>query len=324
MKHIICLGYAKCGTTMLDAVFRKSRLVATPRDRKEIKFFLPAQFPAAQARAKYLEAFFEGGDEGVAEYTFEASPPYCHQPEEEFRAVLERIKGTLPEVQVVICVRHPVVRAYSHYIHNLHNFGLYGEGVFSSARMDLPRKVPRRTFEESLRNTGRLMTSYHAYLSAAYEVLGVERVSLFFLESDTIAFRPWVARLAGEAVAADLDLGAGETPGLVIPRRPVPNYVARGSTLFAFGSRRGELSEYADLGADELAHVFESRERWTLDLSQPQMLALTQEHFESDLRDCARLTGDARFLGYVDAVPEAQTAKLADERLLKTLHGVDV
>ena len=51
MHHVLCIGYAKCGTTMLDVVLRESKLVATPKGRKEIKFFVPPQFPADDALA---------------------------------------------------------------------------------------------------------------------------------------------------------------------------------------------------------------------------------------------------------------------------------
>ncbi len=320
MRHIVCLGYAKCGTTMLDSVLRKSKFVATPKRRKEIKFFLPPQFPASDPYRAYLAEFFDSADTGTYTATFEASPPYCHQTPEVFRQVLERIRDTLPDVRVVVCVRHPVVRAYSHYIHNLHNFGLLGDGVFSG-RQELPKKPFRKTFDEVLSSSGRLMTSYHDNLEMAYEVLGKDRVTLFFLESDVVRFRSWMTALIGEEAYADLGLG-DESPSMVIPRRPVPNYSVKGDVLHAFGSRDGELVSYEGLTHPQRRAVLDSRKSWTLSIGDEEVRRLVATYFENDLRQCAALTGDTRFLDYLVNLPEPQSASLTNGTLLKSLHRI--
>ncbi|MFZ5548508.1 MAG: sulfotransferase domain-containing protein [Pseudomonadota bacterium] len=322
MQHTICIGYAKCGTTMLDVVLRESRLVATPSGRKEIKFFVPPQFPAENAYQHYLAAF--GGPEALAgkQHTFEASPQYCHQTPEAFKALVARIADVLPAARIVVCLRHPVVRAYSHYVHNLHNFALYGEGVFTPSRKELVRKVPVRSFRQSLVHSGRLMTSYHDYLSVVYEAVGRERVSLFFLESDVLRFRDWMAGVFDDAVADDLGLSNDHPPNAVIPRRPLPNYAVRQGVLYAFGSRKGELADYPDLTAEQTAQVLAARGKWTLRLDRDEMVALTRDFFAEDLEHCAQLTGDERFLRYRDEPPESQRAVLVDEAALLNLHGV--
>ena len=322
MQHIICIGYAKCGTTMLDVVLRESKLVATPHGRKEIKFFVPPQFPSDDVYRRYLGEFGGGAlSEGVT-HTFEASPQYCHQTPEAFRALVGRIADTLPHGRVVVCLRHPVVRAYSHYVHNLHNFALYGEGVFTASRKELARKVPVRTFRQSLLHSGRLMTSYHDYLKVVYEALGRERVSLFFLESDVRRFRDWMTGVFGEAVADELGLSNDRPPNAVIPRRPIPNYAVRRGVLYAFGSRKGELAEYSGLTDEEMANILAARDKWTLKLDTAEMAALTREFFAEDLEQCASLTGDDRFRRYIVESPEEQRATLCDPAALRNLHGI--
>lgn len=322
MQHIICIGYAKCGTTMLDVVLRESKLVATPQGRKEIKFFVPPQFPAERAKERYLSEFGSPERLASATHTFEASPQYGHQKPEAYRALVGRIADTLPEGRVVICLRHPVVRAYSHYIHNLHNFALYGEGVFTPSRMELPRKVPVRTFRQSLIHSGRLMTSYHDHLKVVYELLGRDRVSLFFLESDVRRFRDWMSGVFGEAVADELDLSNDRPPNSVIPRRPIPNYAVRQGILYAFGSRKGELVEYPGLTDQETANILAARDKWTLGLSRAEMEELTAEFFAEDLSQCAQLTGDQRFTAYATEPPQEQRATLCEESALRNLHGI--
>lgn len=307
---------------MLDVVLRDSKLVATPRGRKEIKFFVPPQFPSDEPYARYLKEFT--GDEGLigATHTFEASPQYCHQTVDAFRMLVTRINNTIASSQLVVCIRHPVIRAYSHYIHNLHNFALFGEGVFTASRKELPRKVPTRTFAQSLLQSGRIMTSYHDYLRIAYEIVGRERVSLFFLEADTLRFRDWIVGVFGEAVADELGLSNDRPPNNVIPRRPVPNYAVRNGVLYAFGSRKGELVDYPALTEEQLTKILACRDNWTLRLDSGDMVALTAQFFAEDLRLCSELTGDRRFLRYVDEFPEAQQAVLSDEAALRNLHGV--
>lgn len=319
MKHIVCLGYAKCGTTMLDTVFRRSNLVATPRERKEIKFFLPQQYPSAHHHEAYLAQFFKNGviPAGIT-HTFEASPPYCHQQSDEFRRVLSRIEQTLHEPRIVICVRHPVARAYSHYIHNLHSFALYGDGVYGKRNL-LPQRVYKRSFEQALTVNPSIMTHYFEYLKMVYDVLGRDRVQLFFLESDTKDFRGWVSRLAGTEVASSLGLGE-DGPSHVIPRRPVPNYVVKDEVLIAFGSREGELVRYAGLSHPERRAVLDSRKRWSLEINEGDVMRLTREHFAEDLERCAALTGDMRFKQYLVEQPEPQLASLAHGRLLAEFH----
>lgn len=322
MQHVICIGYAKCGTTMLDVVLRGSHLVATPQGRKEIKFFVPPQFPPEQAYERYLREF--GSAEGLAgaTHTFEASPQYCHQTPEAFRALIGRITSTLPESRLVVCLRHPVVRAYSHYIHNLHNFALFGEGVFTPTRKELVRKIPVRTFRQSLVHTGRLMTSYHDYLKVVYDAVGRDRVSLFFLESDVLRFRDWMVGVFGEAVADELALSNDRPPNAVIPRRPVPNYAVRRGVLYAFGSRKGELADYPELSDEQIGQILAARERWTLSLDRAEMAKLTRDFFADDLEQCASLTGDERFRRYLTEPVEEQRATLCDEAALRNLHEI--
>lgn len=317
IRHIVCLGYAKCGTTMLDSVFRESRLVATPIKRKEIKFFLPPQYPEDNHYQKYLDEFFHGLDSGGYTHTFEASPPYCHQDADGFRAILTRIVDTLPDPTIVICVRHPVVRAYSHYIHNLHSFALYGNGIYTD-RPRLPNRIYANSFERALSARPNIVTSYHDYLSAIVEIVGADRLKLFFLESDVARFREWVTDLVGREVAAEIQ---DDTPKLVIPRRPVPNYIVDNDDLIAFGSRDGEFVRYKQLAAEKREEILASRDAWTLSLDDQLVVRLTEELFAEDLRACTELTGDPRFASYIKSIPEHQSASLVGRGALKRVHG---
>lgn len=321
MQHFVCIGHAKCGTTLLDSVFRQSRLMGTP-ETKEIKFFLPRFFPQEAAYGRYLEKFFTADGQRPALGTFEASPQYSHQPEETLRAVLENIKRTLPHPKVVICFRHPVLRAYSHYIHNLHTFALYGEGVFSP-RPDLLRKPCRMSFEEALSGTSRLTVNYATTLRVAYDVMGRENVTLFFLENDGPNLEHWLYKNALAGVAEELR-EAARTAGAVFVRRPIPNYVRSGQFLHAFGSLPGEYVRYEDSDEGRLDAAMGDRDRWTLEVSESTSLQLARECFGVDIEACAAISDDERFQQYLSCIPERQFAELAAPELLSTLHQVSL
>jgi hypothetical protein len=320
MQHLVCIGHAKCGTTLLDSVFRQSRLIATPSETKEIKYFLPRFFPGEAARERYLEKFAtaDGGHPVVG--TFEASPQYSHQPEDVLRAVLENIRRTLPGAKVVICFRHPVLRAYSHYIHNLHTFALYGEGVFTP-RPDLLRKPCTMSFEEALVSTTRLQVSYATTLRLAYEVMGRENVLLFFVEKDAASLADWISLHMGKRVADDL-ADPILNSGTVFGRRPVPGYVMDGGIIHAYGSLQGEYVRYEGGSAEAMESVLRAPAEWTLSLESEDISRLTEDHFRHDLLQCENLGNEEGFRNYLLGPQPRQSAEIAPRALLQSLHGV--
>jgi hypothetical protein len=320
MRHLVCIGHAKCGTTLLDSVFRQSRLVGTPSETKEIKFFLPRFFPEEAAHEHYLEKFAtaDGGHPVVA--TFEASPQYSHQPKDVLRAVLENIRQTLPGAKVVICFRHPVLRAYSHYIHNLHTFALYGEGVFTP-RPDLLRKPCRMSFEEALASTTRLQVSYSTTLRVAYEVMGRENVLVFFVERDAASLSGWMSRHLGRDVADDLS-GPLLGTGTVFGRRPIPGYFLEDGVLHAYGSQHGEYVRYEGGSPAAVESVLQAAREWTLAIEPEDISRLTEEHFRADLLQCEELSREEMFREYLEGVQERQSAEITPRALLDSLHGV--
>lgn len=302
---------------MLDTVIRRSSLVANPIEKKEIKYFLPPQYPETGRYEKYLACF--GGAKNIegVRYTFEASPPYSHQSADVFRQVLERIEQTLPEPVVVVCVRHPVIRAYSHYIHNLHAFGLYGDGVHNGRHL-LPRRPFNQGFVESAFGGGDV-AQYSENLGQAKEMFG-DRLKLFFLEHDVVRFGDWLGEITDPDVVESLRLG-DSPPSAVIPRRPVPNYEIRDKVLHAFGSRKGEHVAYTDESWPVKKKVLLSRNSWTLKLEPDEIRDLCLKYFSDDMERSARITGDTRFMDYLEMALEPEAASLSNPSLLDTLHA---
>ncbi|GAA3931664.1 hypothetical protein [Luteimonas lutimaris] len=317
MMHYVCIGHAKCGTTLLDSVFRSSRIVGTPVVEKELKFFLPPNIDKERGRQRYVDEFEASGGGRAFTRTFEASPQYSQQKPEVLDAVLRLVGEVLRDVRIIICFRHPVLRAYSHYIHDIHKFALYGDQVYSP-RPALLQKPFRSTFKESM---PRLARSYSATLQRAIDVLGRERISLFFLEQDANHLDSWVARNFDAEVAQDVStVAAGIGP--VFARRPVPNYVVSESCLHAFGSNPGEYIRYQGLTVEDAARILQDRERWSLRLDPDEAKAISEEYFRSDIEKCMELTGDETFAQYLVPPSFTETAGLADMSLLESMHGV--
>lgn len=105
----IIAGAQKCGTSSLFAYLSEHPQVF-PAFRKEVKYF-EAHYPLGEAwyRANFPLRVKLSQAEGI---TGEASPNYLLFPE-----VPGRIAVDLPEVRLIILLRNPVERAYSHYQH---------------------------------------------------------------------------------------------------------------------------------------------------------------------------------------------------------------
>lgn len=102
----IIVGAQKAGTTTLHVALHRSP-DASPWARKEIHYFTTNwDRPLSWYRSQFLA--LPGRKVG------EASPYYLFHPE-----ALSRIAATVPDARLVVLLRDPVDRAYSHWAHNV-------------------------------------------------------------------------------------------------------------------------------------------------------------------------------------------------------------
>jgi hypothetical protein len=106
LPNFLIVGAAKCGTTSLADWLRAHPDVWIPPE-KELMFF--DRDDRADDTAWYRACFAGAGDEAAVG---EASPTYMTSPK-----ALDRIAALLPGVRVIVMLRQPVDRAYSHYWH---------------------------------------------------------------------------------------------------------------------------------------------------------------------------------------------------------------
>jgi len=112
LPNFLVIGAMKAGTTSLHRYLRAHPQVFMPED-KELDFFV-AERHWGRGRGWYETQFAEAAG---AVAVGEASPTYSMHPE--FSGVPDRVAELLPEVRLVYCVRDPIERMRSHYLHEL-------------------------------------------------------------------------------------------------------------------------------------------------------------------------------------------------------------
>jgi hypothetical protein len=115
LPHFIIAGVPKCGTTALHRYLLAHPQVAAPA-RNEIGFFSDKYSAGLDwYRANFrlrTRSCREADYSGTGIITGEHTPAYAIHP-----LAAERIAATLPHVRIIILLRDPVDRAYSHYQH---------------------------------------------------------------------------------------------------------------------------------------------------------------------------------------------------------------
>ena len=117
LPDFIIIGAQKCGTTSFYDYLIKHPAIHVAR-QKEIHFF-EADFQSGLIFYKRnfptkIEKYFVKNIERKKFITGEATPEYLHHP-----LVPKRLVKTIPNIRLIILLRNPVDRAYSHYNFNV-------------------------------------------------------------------------------------------------------------------------------------------------------------------------------------------------------------
>jgi hypothetical protein len=105
LPDAVILGAQKCGTSSLQGYLVQHPGVIAPL-RKEVHYF---DLNHGQGETWYRAHFGREGEPGL---NLDASPYYLFHP-----AVPPRMHALLPEAKLIVLLRDPVRRAYSHYWH---------------------------------------------------------------------------------------------------------------------------------------------------------------------------------------------------------------
>ncbi len=177
LPDFLIIGAQKCGTTSLYNYLAEHPNVV-PAYRKEIHFFdynqakgdlwYRAHFPVAASMKK------RRGGPGLV--SGEASPFYLFHP-----LASERVRRTVPEARLVVMLRDPVQRAYSHYSHNLRR-GTESLSFEEAIERERERLAGER--ERMVRDEGYYAHNYrvYSYLSRGIYVDQLRHWRTFFPE----------------------------------------------------------------------------------------------------------------------------------------------
>ena len=184
LPNFVIAGVQKAGTSTLAATLRTHRNIFMARP-KELHFF---------------DRHFDRGLEWYAEQfpvkrmhkvVGEATPSYLFEP-----SIRERMHQTLPEARIIVSLREPVSRAYSHYWHQRRKGNEHTES-FEEA---LEREAERRAAEDvrlRVRHAYLARGFYLEQLQALTDLYGRDRVHVLLFE-DLLEDRiPTLRRILG-------------------------------------------------------------------------------------------------------------------------------
>jgi hypothetical protein len=188
--NFFIVGAAKAGTTSLYAYLRQHPQIFLPRVKEPQYFATVRPAPeyahlvdAVTDREHYLRLFRRaGGYSAIGE----ASPSYLWDPE-----AARRIKQAVPDARIIISLRDPIERAYSHYLMD------YREGAqdlpfYEALCQDLAREEKGIGISYLYVELGQYASQVSRYL----EAFGRERVQILMFEDLRRATREAVAGVA--------------------------------------------------------------------------------------------------------------------------------
>ncbi len=193
-RFLIVVGLPKSGTTYLYAQCQEMPdHFNMPTFTKEIGYF---------RRAADLQDYLAHFAPEDGRVFVDSTPVYIDDVDTTLKNMVLALEGQ--DVQIVVCLREPLERAYSHYLHDVaQNFLTYGLSDYS---IYSPSALARYLYPlaERIRR-----------LQAAF---GADRVHGFSFSGDNMAFETALRRFAGLPDTWGFDYDNNPAPGFTSPR----------------------------------------------------------------------------------------------------------
>ncbi len=294
LPNYLIVGAQKAGTTVLAAMLEQHPEVCFSEPRETRFFYEDTLF--TQGPAYYERNFFGAWDGHAA--TGEKTPEYLYLPE-----VPGRIAVTLGrEVRIVITLRSPAARAFSHY---RHGFQMLRESLpFEQALAAEPERIERDRFHRlafSYLDRGRYAAQVRRYL----DVFGPGRVLFLIFEQDIVDYQEQAARRLFEFVGVDpsiplempIALGQPRIPHIEfidvdteLRSRSGPVAVPAGSVVYRFAGGRIEVVRRPSPAQAAYAEAFLRNVPKETVLPTCQEREINRE-LAADIEETAQLTG---------------------------------
>jgi hypothetical protein len=276
VPNLICIGVEKSGTTFLNAVFENSASILTP-NKKEL-FYYNLNY---EKGLNWYQSWYDFEQKVDAPYVCDVTPSYFRS-----NKAIARISETAPDAKLLILVRHPVYRSFSHYVHRLRHVALKLESYDCS-------------FEEVLAGAsghGVVFPKYHEHLSRWLEVFQRDNILVLSYEEDLFQ-PPRVEKKLHDFLAVDdLDFAQfrgdrindglmprfyyGEKNGVEVSSGESVYFIPGGTLLLAHAKGCKVWSNIAPaLARSNVA----ASDRWTCALNRDDIYRVYENYYAEDV-----------------------------------------
>lgn len=251
---LFVIGVEKCGTTSLYRAMESLPEFNLTKE-KESSFFR-TQY---EKGISHFESLFSDSFQGQA-YNTDITPLYHRFPK-----VLRRIERFDASKKILIMLRNPVARAFSHYIHDIINHVVTGERTASFSQ------AASFSFVDLWEKKSAYFLRYQPIVAGAFERFGRGNCHVVFFEQ---MVRDWKT----EATALDEFFGFSN-PVLASVELPHENRVQSIPYFFTYGAPPGErcwlaqkkthgVALFKDLDNVQVSNALATQGSYTLDVSE--------------------------------------------------------
>jgi Sulfotransferase domain len=289
---LVGVGFEKCGTTSLAENFKKDPRFSVP-EQKEL-FFFDKYY--SENLDKYVARF---QIKPACKYLVDVTPQYIRSAD-----ALLRLKSAGLPLKLIVCMRDPIQRAFSHYVHNIYYHHAHYDPALPEYLNQPLYSVPYDlTFDEALlRRDGFVETPYYEDLTFLYSIFDEQDVLTLVLETD---FEP---RIFSQKVSAflgvkfQLNAVASENVGRVLPMVVNPDSALQLSNdeasielnennIYIFLSGRHGIACWENVAADSIDDIVKASYRWSSYISPSEGSELRRRYFAEDIERVEKLIG---------------------------------
>ena len=276
VPNLLCIGMEKSGTTFLNAVFKQSDSVLTP-SKKELFYY---NLNYDKGLDWYL-SWYDFAAKPDATYVCDVTPSYFRR-----RQAIARIKETSPNAKLLILIRHPVYRAFSHYIHRLRHVGLKLESYPFSFDDVLAGAKGRRdifppyceTMALWLEEFNREDMLFLSYESDLFNAAKVEQKLKEFLGVEDLDFGRFQGARINDGMVPKFYYGGDEGRQFDVNQR---EYFIPENTLVFAHAKGTEV--WSEVDPNLAAANLEASDRWTNRLSSGAVKRVYDSFYENDI-----------------------------------------
>lgn len=277
---LVGIGYEKCGTTSLASTLAADQRFCVYPDKEAFYFSADAPGPFSDYMTEFLAS-------AQSKYLVDFTPEYVRS-----RKALQRIFDAPLPKKVIVCVREPLSRAYSHYLHGIYYHHAHYDVSIDRYRSTLPYERPYiKSFEDELKAANStIRAKYYDGIEQAYSLFGKNNTLILVLEKH---FRPEVLSyrlsqfLGTEIVVSQVTRdNEGSRLPLVIATE---NDVEIGSdqrratllrdNLYIFLSEAHGIACWQGLPREAIERAVAAAARWTGYISAQEAERLREEYF---------------------------------------------